>query len=297
MPEHPAAEDRRIIRALPAILCLLLLAGCSLLRLTYPQLPTIAYWIFDGYLDFDSTQSERARAELADWMRWNRHDQLPEYAALLARARAEVLADTTPAQVCRWLDEGQRQVQIGFEQGLPAAAAIALTLSPQQIDHLRQRMAKRDAELREEFVERPLERRRREAAQRAVDRAEMLYGRLDEAQRERIARDLAASPFDAERWIAELGKRQREAVLTLRRLNAERAGSDAMQAALRALFERVQASPDDAYRAYQRRVRQYGCDFAARLHNATSAEQRRAAAATLAGWENDLRAMAAQAAK
>lgn len=293
---RPVTATRRIIRApLLALLLLALLSGCSLLRLSYPQLPTLAYWTADSYLDLTSAQSERLRAQLAELLLWNRSTQLPDYAALLRRARAEVQSDTTPARVCQWMDEATARAQTAFDQALPAAAELALTLTPAQLDHLRQHLDKTNAEFREEFVERSPERRRKEAIKRAVDRAETLYGKVDDAQRERLAREVAASPFEPERWLAERQLRQREALQTMRRLQAERAGADAMQAALRAFFERAQASPDDAYRAYQRRLRQFSCEVAARLHNSTSPEQRQAAAATISGWENDLRALAAEA--
>ncbi len=294
MRHHPVAVQRRIIRALLACFAAALLGGCSLLRLTYPQLPTIAYWTTDSYLDLTSAQSERVRAHLAELLRWNRTTQLNDYAQLLRRAGTEVAADTTPARVCQWFDEGTVRLLTAFEQAVPAAAEVALTLSPAQIEHLRQHMDKNNAELREEFVERKPERRLRESTKRAVERAETLYGKVDEAQRERIARDVAASPFEPERWLAERQLRQKEALQTLRRLQLERAGADQMQAALRAFFERSVQSPDDAYRAYQRKLRQYSCEAAARLHNSTTPEQRQAAAATLAGWESDLRALAAE---
>lgn len=266
-----------------------LLGGCSLLRMSYGQLPTIAYWMLDGYVDFSSAQSERAREQLADWLRWNRTTQLPDYAALLERARAEVAADTTPARVCEWLDLGVARAQTAFDQILPAATELALGLSPAQIEHVRKRMEKSNAELREEFVERSAERRQRDAVERVVDRAETLYGRLDESQRKAIARDLRASPFDAERWLAHRERRQRELLDTLRRLQAERAGDARARAALRTVFEHLRLSPDEAHRTYDQRLRRYGCELAARLHNGTTTEQREAAAANLAGWENDLR--------
>jgi Family of unknown function (DUF6279) len=295
MSDRPVADPTRIIRAPLLALLFALLSGCSLLRLSYPQLPTIAYWTADSYLDLTSAQSEQVRAQLAELLRWNRATQLPDYAALLRRARAEVTADTTPTRVCQWMDEATARARTAFEQALPAAAEMALTLTPAQLDHLRKHLDKTNADFREEFVERSPERRRKEAVKRAVDRAETLYNKLDDAQRERIAGAVAASPFEPERWLAERQLRQREALQTLRRLQAERAGADAMQAALRAFFERAQASPDDAYRAYQQRLRQFSCEAAARLHNTTNPEQRQAAAATIAGWESDLRALAAEA--
>lgn len=245
-------------------------------------------------MDFSAAQTRRVQEQLGDWLRWNRSTQLGDYAALLQRARAEVLVDTTPARACQWFDDVIERAMTGFEQGLPAAAEIALTLNPAQMEHLQHRFDKRNADLRDDFVQPSREQRLKESTRRVVERAESIYGRLDDEQREAIARGVAASPFDPERWIVEQQQRQRDLVDTLRRLQAEPASNEQMQAALRMLAERAQRSPSESYRAYQRRLTQYNCGFAARIHNLTTPAQRQAAAATLGGWEADLRALAAE---
>ncbi len=279
------------------VVCLALLSGCSLLRLTYPQLPTIAYWWLDGYADFSSAQSERVRDELAAWLRWNRGTQLPDYAALLQRARAEVQANTTAAQVCRLFDDAAARLSVAYEQVLPAAAEIVLTLTPAQLDHIQRRFEKGNADFRTDFLQSVPEERLQASVKRTVERSETLYGKLDDPQRERIARGAAASPYDPERWLVERQQRQRDILQTLRRLQAERVSPAQAQAALRGFAERAQQSPNEAYSAYQRRLKQYNCEFAAQVHNSTTPVQRQAAAATLAGWENDLRALAAEPAR
>ena len=70
-----------------------------------------------------------------------------------------------------------------------------------------------------------------------------------------------------------------------------------MQAALRMFAEQAQRSPRPPYRAYQQRLKQFNCEFAAQLHNATTPAQRQAAADTLKGWETDLRVLAAEPAR
>ena len=60
---------------------------------------------------------------------------------------------------------------------------------------------------------------------------------------------------------------------------------------VRALTVRTERSPDPVYRAYQTRLLDYNCAFAARVHNAMSAGQRAAARMRLQGWEDDLRAL------
>ena len=276
------------------MLCLALLSGCSLLRLTYPQTPTIAYWWLDGYVDFTTAQSPRVQEQLADWLRWHRSTQLPDYAALLQRARTELLANTTPAQVCRWYDELTARLVTAYEQGVPAAAETALALTPAQTSHMERRFEKSNADFRDDFLQPSAESRLKESIKRTVDRAETLYGRLDEAQRELIAREVAASPFDPALWLAERQLRQRDSLLTLRRLQVERASNAQMQAALRMFAEQAQRSPRPGYRAYQQRLKQFNCEFAAQLHNATTPVQRQAAAETLKGWETDLRLLAAE---
>ena len=62
----PSFLKRPIIGLL--LLCLGLLGGCSLLRLTYPQAPTLAYWWLDGYVDFTNAQTPRVQEQLAEWL-------------------------------------------------------------------------------------------------------------------------------------------------------------------------------------------------------------------------------------
>jgi len=295
----PAGADgnfgaaRRALAGL-LLLCLTLLSGCSLLRLTYPQVPTIAYWWLDAYVDFTTAQSPRVQEQLAEWLRWHRSTQLVDYAALLQRARTEVLAEATPAQACRWYDELAARLVVAYEQALPAAADAALALTSAQMEHIQHKFDKSNAEFRDDFLQPAPEVRLKESVKRTVDRAETLYGRLDEAQRERVARAVAASPFDPALWLAERQARQVDLLQTLRRLQAERATNAQMQAALRMLAERAQNSPRPAYRAYQQRLKQFNCEIAAQVHNATTPAQRQAAADTLKGWETDIRALAAE---
>ena len=87
-----------------ASLCVAL-GACSALRIGYSQAPDLSYWWLDRYVDFNSAQTPRVRDALQQWFAWHRRSQLPDYAALLARAQAELAADTTPARVCEWQGE------------------------------------------------------------------------------------------------------------------------------------------------------------------------------------------------
>ena len=61
----------------------LLLQGCSAVKLAYNQVPHLAYWQLNSYLDLSETQTERVRDELGNLHQWHRDTMLPRHAELL----------------------------------------------------------------------------------------------------------------------------------------------------------------------------------------------------------------------
>ena len=108
---------------------------------------------------------------------------------------------------------------------------------------------------------------------------------------EMVSAAVAASPFNADAWLAEREAFQRDFMQTLRQLVAERADAQRAQLAWRALAAHQMRSPRPAYRTYQESLLEYNCAFFARLHNTTTPEQRQRAAARLKDWEDDVRAL------
>lgn len=270
-----------------------LLGGCSSVRLAYSNASQLAWWWLDGHLDFSIEQTPAAKEAIDRYFEWHRRTQLPAYVGLLAQAQVAALAPTTPTAACRWQDELRDAIEPALQQALLQGAEMVPGLAEPQFRHLEKRYARDNQEMRDDFLQPDLAERLAESVQRATDRAERLYGRLDEPQRRVIREGVTVSPFNPELWLAEKQRRQRDAVQTLRRLVAERADAEQRLAGLKALALRTERPPDPEYRAYQLRLRSYNCALAAQLHNATTAVQRQRARDTLKGWENDLRAMMA----
>lgn len=273
---------------------LLALAACSSLRLGYGQGPHLAYWWLDGYADFAEEQSPRVKQAIEAWFGWHRREQLPQYARLLVRAQDEILHPATPAQACAWQAEFRQRATLAYERALPALAELAAGLSAQQVQHVEARLRKADQKFRDEFVPSDPRQRHRAAVKRAVERAEMLYGRLGAAQRDWIDRSLAASPYDALRLGEERQARNQDIVRTLRELPGM-AGAAEREAALRALGHRFIESPRPAYRAYQERMNAFNCGLMAQLHNGATPAQREIARTKLRAWEEDAQALAGAA--
>jgi hypothetical protein len=285
--------SRRGLRAAIIGLALVLLAGCSALRLGYDRGPLLARWWLDRYVDFDDTQLPVVRDGLGQWFTWHRASQMPEYAQLLARMREEALQPATPEQMCRWGDELRRRAVVATEALLPQAARVVPLLTPAQIDELQSRFDKRNADFRKKVVQPKVEERRRESAKRTVERIEDFYGRLEASQRQLVAASLEASPFDADGWFAQRQAQQREIVATLRRLQAERADRERALAVLRALHARLTEPPPADPQSAEQRLLRHNCEFAARLHNSTSPAQRQHLRDKLGGWEADVRVLVA----
>ncbi len=266
------------------------LGGCSSVRLAYGQAPSASYWWLDGYLDFTEPQTLQVRSHLTAFFDWHRATQLPDHVDLLMQARGEVLQNTTPAQVCGWVETVRTRLDTSLERLLLPMTEVGRTLSPAQLQHLSRKFTKNNGEFTEEFLQPDRARRHKASVKRAVDRAELLYGDLTRPQRDMLSEGVKNSPFNPELWLSERTSRQQDILQTLRSLPA----LDAVQAnaALDGLAKRFLHSPRPAFQAYERQLLDYNCALAAQLHNGTSLVQRQEAVARLKGWEDDLRALA-----
>lgn len=269
------------------------LAGCSALRVAYNSAPQLGWWWLDGYVDFSSEQTPAAKQAIDRFFDWHRSTQLTEYAAFLATAQATVLQPTTPAAVCRINTQLRDKLDPAFSRALAQAAELVPGLGERQFKYMEARYIKGNDEMRADFLQVDIAERQRKSYERALERAEQLYGSLDEPQKSVIKAGVAASPFDPQAWLAERQRRQRDVLQTLRKLNTDKPDLDVRTAGLRQLIDRMERSPDPGYRAYQLKLVDYNCAFAAQIHNATTPAQRQKAREKLKGWEEDLRALQA----
>ncbi len=267
-------------------------AGCSTLRLGYNQGPTLAYWWLDAYADFSTEQSPRVRQALTDWFAWHRATELADYAQALAQLGAMAVNTVTAEQLCGQVEAWQQRAERAFDQAVPAMVEQLRTLSAEQIRQIEQRQAAKHADRVAEVLQPDPVKRRQAAFERALDRAETLYGRLDETQRKALAAAQAASPFKPVLWLAELRQRNAEALRSLRQWQTERADAATVAAGLRRLAAETRQSPRADYRAQAMAVTQFNCALMAQVHNASTPAQRQHAVDKFKGWENDLRALA-----
>ena len=270
------------------------LSGCSAVRLTYDQGPLLAYWWLDNYADFTTDQTPRVKGALADWFSWHRATQLTDYAQGLAGLRAMAANPITPVQACQVADSWQRRAEKAFAQAVPAVAEQLRSLNAEQVAHIEQRQLDKQQEMVAEYLQADPAERQKAALGRTTDRAESLYGPLDDAQRRLLAAGLVVSPFNPALALAERRQRQSDLLGQLRQWQQDKPDTATAQQAVRQLAADTTRSPRPDYAAYAARVKQANCALAAQLHNSITAAQRQHAIDKLKGWESDLRALAQQ---
>lgn len=285
----PLTLLQRSVIGVALALTVLLVSGCSSLRLAYGQATWLSTWWLDRYADFNDLQKPRVQAAVDQWFAWHRHRHLADDAALLEKAADEALKDATATQACRWVATYERKRDLYLAQIATAVAELAPQLDAGHLTRIEARLAKVNQTWREEQLQPDPAEQAKAAVDRVVDRAEMLYGRLDAAQRQFVKQSLQQSPWDPARWYAERLKDQQALLGLLRRLaRPELTAEDRLAQARTTLLELVQPS-DEAQRQFREQLLQYQCQFAADLHNRTTAAQRRHAGERLQGWGRDLR--------
>lgn len=279
------------------------LQGCSTVRLAYNQAPMVVDWYLTDYVDFNAAQKPALQTALEQVHVWHRQTQLPAYIETLQKMQRQITEPLTPARVCDFYEEIQDHVlstlqgMVRLDQSPTGAAALQklANLDASQLAFMERKFAKRNLKYREDYLSGTPQQLLEKRFERALERTEMLYGKLDERQQALLQTRLGQSGFDPQRAYAESLRRQQDMLQTLRSL-ASPGGPSAAQAAaaLEGVFNRAILSPDLSYRHDARQIKLHNCQTFAELHNSTTPAQRQKAQARLQSYEQDVRALLRQ---
>jgi hypothetical protein len=290
----PPARAGTIVRIIGLLVFAALLQGCSAIKLAYNNASDFGYWWLDGYVDFSEAQTLRLRADMARLHHWHRTSELPKYAALLQKMELLAPANIGAEQVCALADEMRGQLDVLVAQIEPTVAALALTLTPAQLETMARKYAKTDDKYRDEWLSGTPEEQKRKRYKQVLERTEMIYGGLAAPQKDTIRQQVDLSSFDARLNYEERQRRQQDALQTLRRISTARPPLNEARELVHGYLMRTIDSPNPAYRAYQQSLLQEGCRSFAIAHNTTTPAQREVAVKRLRAYERDLLDLAAQ---
>ena len=277
---------------------LLLLLGalqaCTGIKLGYNNGVDLAAWWLDGHIDFTSAQSQQVRNDLRQLQLRHRQQDLPDYAQTLRQTQTLVSHDLSTEQVCAVGKTVRGYIDALLVDAEPAATTLVQSLTPAQISYLERKYAKTNTEYRNDWLALTPNEMHQKRFDKALERAEMVYGRMDATQKTLIRQQVEQSSFDPQQVQAERLRRQTDTLQTLRLLQREPTTTTDIRTAVHGLLERSMHSPQPAYRAYAEALAQQDCQGIALVHNSTTPKQREAAVRWLAGYEQSLRELAAQ---
>lgn len=269
---------RRLL-LLAALAALVLLQGCSAVRVAYSNADTLLRWQANSYFDFHDGAVEELDRRIAAFLGWHRDSALPQYARIAREAATRVERGFARADV-DWLYAAlEGQAREGLRAAAAEAAPLLDRLEPAQLEHFAQRLRDENRKFERENLRGGPDERRQRRLKRTVERLEDWVGTLSEEQSALVRRYNDGAPM-----VNEMRDRDR------RRLQAE------LDAMLRAREARKRLADwaaawdrhrDPAYAAAFREWRAAYSGMLAAFDRTLSAEQRRAAAARLRGFADD----------
>lgn len=282
------------MRKVLLLLGLLLLQGCSAIKLGYNQMPTLGYWWLDSQLSFESAQAEPVREALRQLQRWHRSNELTLYADLLQNLQALSQEDTDARQVCTVWAQAETATQRLAAQAIVLATPVAMQLQPRQLRHLLRHQEEKNEAWEQEWLLGPAPDRLKRRVDRAAARMSDFYGNLGERQMELLREQLQKSVWQPEWGRRERLRRQQALVSALQRLQQGELSAPQAQALLESVWQQWLQPPPGPDRQLYRQFVAQSCENLAELHNSTTTAQRQRLARRLRTYETNLRELARQ---
>ena len=270
-----------------------ILTGCSAVRLGYNNLPDIASWWLDSYIDFSDTQGPQAKAALQKLQTWHRKEELPAIAELLVQAQTLAPQNITPEQACKIWEGAQVRIESFIQESSRLAAPVVSQLSAKQFKHLEKEWATRNEDWKKQWVQGTPDARIKKRVDLAAERFNSFYGDLNLEQRQVLKQQFLQSTWSPEESYQRRLKRQQEQLVALQAMSSE-ITKPAMplpqvEKALQSLILQSVRPKDAVDLSKQLQLEQQACQNLAQLHNTMSPAQRLKAQRKLKDYETDVR--------
>ena len=270
-----------------------ILTGCSAVRLGYNNLPDIASWWLDSYIDFTDTQGPQAKAALQKLQIWHRKEELPAIAELLVQAQTLAPQNITPEQACKIWEGAQVRIESLIQESSRLAAPVVSQLSAKQLKHLEKEWASRNEDWKKQWLQGTPDSRIKKRVDLAAERFNSFYGDLNLEQRQVLKQQFLQSTWSPEASYQRRLKRQQEQLIALQAMSSE-ITKPAMPLAqveksLQSLILQSVRPKDAGELSKQLQLEQQACQNLAQLHNTMSPAQRLKAQRKLKDYETDVR--------
>lgn len=252
-----------------------LLHGCSAVRLGYGNADSLARWWIDQYIDMSPAQEVLVRERLVRLHAWHRKTQLADYVALARQGQQFVAGQPSVADALALGNDIIRRGRTLADQVAPDIADLLMTVSPEQIERMANRLKEKNADYaRENRLADGEDAQRKERAKRLIDRAEHWLGDLNGEQKAALRRGIDAQSSGGQFWYEERLRRQRDWLALMRQVQRDRPPRERVIASLRNYVARFDMPEDPARLARALALRHATAELTVAMLAMASPEQR-----------------------
>lgn len=273
-----------------------LLLACSAARIGYNNGETISYWWLNSYVDFESGQKPWVKAHIDELFAWHRKTQLQQYVKLISRLQRANYATITKADLLSDYEEGRKSVNAITDRAAPELADLALSLTPEQIDNIQQKLEKNNKRFRKDYLRGSQQERQEFRYKRMMKQAEYWFGNFSHRQEDRLRMLSDARPLDNELQIADRLQNQKQLIDLLKKIQSQKPDREA---AARMIREYVNAAMEHfgnkQYQAFFDQSKEANAALVAEMMHMATPEQRKHFINTLQDWVSDFTRLMAKA--
>ena len=275
---------------------LVIVAGCSGLRLAYNNGDTVLYWWLNAYVDLDRDQKGWVRDDIGKLFDWHRNTQLKDYVEILRTGQKQLQGNITQADLMADYSEIKQRTQALLLKATPELADLARSLKPEQITQMEKKFKSNNEDYRKKYLSGDQEKRQKLRYKKAMEQFELWFGSFSSEQEAIIRKASDARPLNNEIWLDERMRRQQNVLTLVKKVHQEKLGKEAAAALITTLikdsFERLEHSERKAFfDAYESSTAQMILTV---IKIATPA-QKAHAVKRMQGWIDDFNSLATQA--
>ena len=230
---------------------LVVMAGCSGLRLAYNNGDTVLYWWLNAYVDLDRDQKDWVRDDIDKLFDWHRKTQLKDYVEILRKGQKQVQGNPTQADLMADYSEIKSRTQSLLLKAAPDLADLARSLKPEQGAQMEKKFKSNNDDYRKKFLTGDQEKRQQLRYKKSMEQFELWFGSFSSEQEAIIRKASDARPLDNEIWLDERSRRQRNVLALVQKVQNEKLGKEATVALINTLikdsFDRLEHSDRKAF--------------------------------------------------
>jgi Family of unknown function (DUF6279) len=286
--------NTRTLRWIIAALAIFQLSACSVTTLGYNTLPSLMVWQVDRYFHLTDAQKSMVNERLTALHRWHRSNELPVYVKFLNEADDRLqVGPADEATLSEWRTTVMKRWPVLVERLAPGVAELMLTLSPDQLQRAKRKLAEDNDKYKKEYL---LDGQARLKArlERYTKRAEFFVGDLDDRQSAYLRQIALTLPPAEEVWFAERQARQAAFFALAEKLQTERASQTQANEAVTQYLLKLWTSKDPQRVVVMERSAKASDQLSAEILKLANADQRAHLRKKLKGYAEDFAKLALQ---